>query len=58
MKKQNINNPAEVQQVISEKLVEIYEEGEEDSNQLNIQDDVDSYFICWCEWGRENNDDR
>lgn len=40
VKKRNIQDPAEVQSVISEKLVEIYEEGEEKSNELNMQDDL------------------
>jgi len=39
VKKRNIKDPADIQSVISEKLVEIYESGDETSNQLNIQDD-------------------
>nr|WP_233711377.1 signal recognition particle-docking protein FtsY [Lederbergia citrisecunda] len=39
VKKRNIKDPVEVQSVISEKLVEIYESGNEYSNQLNIQDE-------------------
>ncbi|MBB6443806.1 fused signal recognition particle receptor [Bacillus benzoevorans] len=38
VKRKNIQDPAEVQSVISEKLVEIYEGGEEQSSQLNIQE--------------------
>lgn len=39
VKRRNIQDPAEVQSVISEKLVEIYNSGEELSSQLNIQSD-------------------
>ncbi|MBW8350466.1 signal recognition particle-docking protein FtsY [Bacillus sp. IITD106] len=39
VKKRNIKDPVEVQSVISEKLVEIYESGDENSNQLNLQDE-------------------
>lgn len=38
VKRQNIQDPQEVQSVISEKLVEIYNAGEEQSSQLNIQE--------------------
>lgn len=38
VKRRNIQDPAEVQSVISEKLVEIYESGEEQSSELNIQE--------------------
>lgn len=39
VKRRNIQDPAEVQSVISEKLVEIYNSGEEQSAHLNIQQD-------------------
>ncbi|MCH6267114.1 signal recognition particle-docking protein FtsY [Neobacillus citreus] len=39
VKRQNIQDPVEVQSVISEKLVDIYNSGEEQSSQLNIQKD-------------------
>ncbi|MCM3110182.1 signal recognition particle-docking protein FtsY [Lederbergia lenta] len=39
VKKQNIKNPADVQSVISEKLVEIYEAGDQSTANLNIQND-------------------
>lgn len=39
VKRRNIKEPAEVQSVISEKLIEIYESGEENLNALNIQED-------------------
>lgn len=39
VKKQNIKNPADVQTVISEKLVEIYEAGDQSTANLNIQND-------------------
>ncbi|MCR2820749.1 signal recognition particle-docking protein FtsY [Lederbergia panacisoli] len=39
VKRRNIKDPVEVQSVISEKLVEIYESGEEKSNKLNLQDE-------------------
>ncbi|MBS4177151.1 signal recognition particle-docking protein FtsY [Lederbergia citrea] len=38
VKKKNIKDPEDVQSVISEKLVEIYESGAESSNNLNIQE--------------------
>lgn len=38
VKRRNIQDPAEVQSVISEKLVEIYEGGEGQSSELNIQE--------------------
>lgn len=38
VKRKNIQDPADVQSVISEKLVEIYEGGEEQSSNLNIQE--------------------
>ncbi len=38
VKRRNIQDPAQVQSVISEKLVEIYEGGEEQSSNLNIQE--------------------
>jgi fused signal recognition particle receptor len=38
VKRRNIQDPVEVQSVISEKLVEIYESGEEQSSNLNIQE--------------------
>ncbi|MBP2240098.1 fused signal recognition particle receptor [Cytobacillus eiseniae] len=40
VKRQNIQDPNEVQSVISEKLVEIYEAGGEISSELNIQTDA------------------
>jgi fused signal recognition particle receptor len=39
VKRRNIQDPKEVQAVISEKLVEIYQGGEEGSFELNIQED-------------------
>ncbi|MCJ8006236.1 signal recognition particle-docking protein FtsY [Lederbergia wuyishanensis] len=39
VKRRNIKDPAEVQSVISEKLVEIYDSGDEQSNHLNIIND-------------------
>src|SRR4051795_8548951 len=39
VKRRNIQDPQEVQSVISEKLVDIYNSGEEQSSQLNIQKD-------------------
>lgn len=39
VKRRNIQDPAEVQSVISEKLVEIYENGDNESAALNIQAD-------------------
>jgi fused signal recognition particle receptor len=39
VKRRNIQDPKEVQSVISEKLVDIYNAGEEQSSQLNIQKD-------------------
>lgn len=38
VKRRNIQDPEEVQAVISEKLIEIYNGGEEESTQLNIQE--------------------
>ncbi|MBD8003990.1 signal recognition particle-docking protein FtsY [Bacillus norwichensis] len=38
VKKRNIKDPADVQSVISEKLIEIYESGEENLSTLNIQE--------------------
>ena len=38
MKLRNIQDPSEVQAVISEKLVEIYNSGEEQISELNIED--------------------
>lgn len=38
VKRRNIHEPKEVQSIISEKLVEIYKNGEEDISRLNIQD--------------------
>ncbi|KOP82108.1 signal recognition particle-docking protein FtsY [Cytobacillus solani] len=40
VKRKNIQDPQEVQSVISEKLVEIYEAGGEGSAELNMQDDA------------------
>ncbi len=40
VKKRNIKDPGDVQSVISEKLIEIYESGEENLNTLNIQEDA------------------
>lgn len=37
VKRRNIQNPSEIQSVISEKLVDIYNAGEEQTSQLNIQ---------------------
>ncbi|EIJ81528.1 signal recognition particle-docking protein FtsY [Bacillus methanolicus PB1] len=39
VKRRNIHDPKEVQAVISEKLVEIYQGGEESISELNIQED-------------------
>lgn len=39
VKRRNIKDPSDVQSVISEKLIEIYESGEEDLSALNIQED-------------------
>lgn len=39
VKRRNIQDPKEVQSVISEKLVEIYEQGGDASSKLNIQED-------------------
>lgn len=39
VKRKNIQDPAEVQSVISEKLVEIYETGDDASPELNIQEE-------------------
>ncbi|MGG0718861.1 signal recognition particle-docking protein FtsY [Robertmurraya massiliosenegalensis] len=39
VKRQHIQDPAEVQSVISEKLVEIYQSGEDATPKLNIQED-------------------
>jgi len=39
VKRRNIQDPAEVQSVISEKLVEIYESAGEENNDLNMQTD-------------------
>jgi fused signal recognition particle receptor len=39
VKKKNIQDPHEVQGVISEKLVEIYEKGDDSSSELNIQEE-------------------
>lgn len=39
VKRRNIQNPSEIQSVISEKLVDIYNAGEEQTSQLNIQND-------------------
>jgi fused signal recognition particle receptor len=39
VKRRNIEDPQEVQSVISEKLVDIYNAGEEQSSKLNIQED-------------------
>ena len=39
VKRRNISDPGEVQSVISEKLVDIYNSGEEQSSKLNIQED-------------------
>lgn len=39
VKRRNIQDPAEIQSVISEKLVEIYNSGEEQAAHLNIQQD-------------------
>ncbi len=38
VKRKNIQDPSDVQSVISEKLIEIYEGGEEQSSNLNIQE--------------------
>ncbi len=40
VKRRNIKDTSEVQSVISEKLVEIYESGEESSAEMNIQEDA------------------
>jgi len=40
VKRRNIKDTSEVQSVISEKLVEIYESGEERSAEMNIQEDA------------------
>ncbi|MFC3882603.1 signal recognition particle-docking protein FtsY [Bacillus songklensis] len=39
VKRRNVQDPKEVQAIISEKLVEIYEAGEEDLSELNMQKD-------------------
>ncbi|RLQ95771.1 signal recognition particle-docking protein FtsY [Falsibacillus albus] len=39
VKRQNMQDPKDVQSVISEKLVEIYQSGEEAPNELNMQED-------------------
>lgn len=39
VKRKNIQDPAEVQDVISEKLVDIYEKGEDASSNVNIQEE-------------------
>ncbi|NPC92547.1 signal recognition particle-docking protein FtsY [Bacillus sp. WMMC1349] len=39
VKRKNIQDPKEVRAVISEKLVEIYEGGEEEVSELNVEDD-------------------
>src|SRR4051794_12185540 len=39
VKRRNISDPGEVQSVISEKLVDIYNSGEEQSTTINIQED-------------------
>lgn len=39
VKRRNMKDPAEVQSVISEKLIEIYESGEENLSALNIQEE-------------------
>lgn len=39
VKKRNIKNPEELQPVISEKLVEIYEAGEDGTSKLNLKED-------------------
>jgi fused signal recognition particle receptor len=38
VKRRNIQDPKEVQSVISEKLVEIYEGGEQEASELNVED--------------------
>ncbi len=40
VKRRNIKDTSEVQSVISEKLVEIYESGEESSAEMNLQEDA------------------
>lgn len=39
VKRQNIKDPSDVQAVISEKLVQIYESADDSSNEVNIQND-------------------
>jgi fused signal recognition particle receptor len=39
VKRRNIQDPSEMQDIISEKLVEIYQDGEEALSKMNIQDD-------------------
>ncbi|OCA83863.1 signal recognition particle-docking protein FtsY [Pseudobacillus wudalianchiensis] len=39
VKRRNTKDPAEVRDIITEKLVEIYQNGEETPNELNIQED-------------------
>lgn len=39
VKRRNMKDPADIQPVISEKLIEIYESGEENLSSLNIQED-------------------
>ncbi len=56
VKRRNIQDPKEVQAVISEKLIDIYKGEEGFSNEINMQArSINSYFICRCEWSRENN---
>ena len=58
VQRRNIQDPKEVQAVISEKLVGIYKGDSDFSNEVNIQEDaINSYFICWSEWCGENDDD-
>ena len=56
VKRRNIQDPKEVQAVISEKLVEIYQAGEEDTPRIKYSRRwLDRHFICRSEWGRKNN---
>ena len=59
VQRKNIKDTAGIQSVISEKLVEIYEAGEENITELNLEEDgLICYFICRSKWCWENNDYR
>lgn len=49
VQRRNIQDPKEVQAVISEKLVGIYKGDSDFSNEINMQDaPINGCFICWC----------